>query len=281
MDFIKGIDVSQHNGIIDWQAVRRSGTGFAMLRAGYGRHTDEQFKRNAAECNRTGLPCGVYWFSYALNAEQAAEEASACLEAIRPYEIQYPVGFDLEYDSVQYARRQGVRIGMKQASEMARTFLRAIQNAGYHAMNYANPDFLRRYFDKRVQTEFPVWLAQWPSGVPKLEQPPRRCTIWQYSERGRVAGITGPVDLDVSYGDYEKEKETDEMTGEQIYNALNAYLDTVQTPEWAKEELDRAIERGITDGKHPNRLIPRYQAAIMALRAGERSEPEDGKITLQ
>lgn len=266
--FVEGIDVSEDNGIIDWEQVKAAGTGFAMIRAGYGKSVDQYFKRNVSECGRVGLPCGVYWFSYALSAAEAAGEAAACLDAVRPYLITYPVGFDLEYDSVLYAQRHGVYIGRELASDMARSFCRTIQAAGYPAVNYANPDFLSRYYDERVKREFLLWLARWTDGKPYLGKPPRTCELWQYSDKGSVPGIEGPVDLDVCYGDYHK-KEMDDMTGEQIFNALNAYLDTLPVPEWAGKELAEAQEAGITDGRQPTRLVPRYQAAIMALRAGK------------
>ncbi len=197
--YTKGIDVSEHNGVIDWEKVKASGVGFAMIRAGHGRTVEKQFKRNISECNRIGLPCGVYWFSYALNAVGAANEAKACLEAIAPYKVDLPVAFDLEYDSVNYAKKQGVMIGTQLASDMARAFCQAVRAAGYDAINYANPDYLNRYFDKAVQEEFPIWLAQWPGGTPSLDKPPRACDIWQYSDKGSVPGIGGTVDLDVCY----------------------------------------------------------------------------------
>ncbi len=282
--FRKGIDVSEYNGVVDWEKVKASGAGFAMIRAGFGRTLDRYFQRNVEQCNRVGLPCGVYWFSYALDTAGAAREAAACLDAIRPYAIGLPVGFDLEYDSVKYAQRHGVYIGKALASDMVRAYCRAIRSAGYPAMNYANPDFLNRYFDEGVKQEFLIWLAQWPGGTPQLETPPRTCEFWQYSAKGSVPGITGPVDLDVCYGDYPKEEETDDMTGEQIFNALNTYLDTLPVPEWAVEELAGAKAAGITDGKKPMRLIPRYQAAIMALRAetgGAPAQQDGGAITEQ
>ncbi len=197
--YTKGIDVSEHNGVIDWEKVKASGVGFAMIRAGYGRTVEKQFKRNISECNRIGLPCGVYWFSYALNAVGAANEAKACLEAIAPYKVDLPVAFDLEYDSVKYAKKKGVMIGTQLASDMARAFCRAVRAAGYDAINYANPDYLNRYFDMAVQEEFPLWLAQWPDGAPSLDKSPRTCDIWQYSDKGSVPGIGGNVDLDVCY----------------------------------------------------------------------------------
>lgn len=264
----KGIDVSEHNGIIDWGQVKASGMEFAMIRAGYGQRLDRQFRRNIEECIRTGLPCGVYWFSYAQDAAGAAREAAACLNAIAPCPVTLPVAYDLEYDTIRYAQTQGVTIGMETASDMARSFCRAIRETGHPVINYANPDYLSRYFDEQIQTEFPLWLAQWPNGTPDLSQPPRACEMWQYSAKGRVPGITGPVDLDVCYVAYPKNgKENPTMTGEQIYHTLNAYLNTLPIPEWAEKEYAEARALGITDGKNPLQLIPRYQAAIMAKRA--------------
>ncbi len=202
--YTKGIDVSEHNGVIDWEKVKASGVEFAMIRAGRGRMVEKQFKRNISECNRIGLPCGVYWFSYALDDEGSDREAKACLEAIAPYKITLPVAFDLEYDSVDYAKKKGTVIGMELASDMARAFCRAIREAGYDAINYANPDYLNRYFDKAVQEEFPLWLAQWPGGTLDLDKPPRTCDIWQYSDKGCVPGVGGNVDLDVCYRDVVK-----------------------------------------------------------------------------
>ncbi len=282
--YIKGIDVSEHNGVIDWDKVKASGIGFAMIRAGYGQTLDKQFKRNASECNRLGIPCGVYWFSYALNAVGAIREAIRCLEAIQPYRIDYPIAFDLEYDSVNYAQKQGVFIGMELASGMARAFCQTLQDAGYIAMNYANPDYLNRYFDEQVKTEFPVWLAQWPNGMPNLAKPPRTCEIWQYSEKGTIPGINGPVDLDVCYGTYPKqEKELGEMTQEKFNKMFKEAMDVYRgelrdndNSEWSRAAREFAVENGIfagagtgPDGK-PNfmweDLMTREQAAQMLLR---------------
>lgn len=262
----KGVDVSEDNGSIDWEQVRTAGIEFAMLRAGYGRTADQMFARNAAMCNRLGIPCGVYWFSYAMTPEQAAQEAQICLNTILPYRIGYPVAFDYEYDSVAYAEKNGVSITMSLASNLAREFLRTVQAAGYIAVNYSNPDFLSRYFNQAVQDEFPLWLAQWRT-APNLDSPPQSCDIWQYSSTGRIPGIAGNVDLDVCYADYLKNGEDDMMTGEQIYNALNEYLESKGVPLWAEKELAEAVELGITDGISPTQLAPRYQTAMMAVRA--------------
>ena len=101
---IKGIDISAWQGKPDFEKVKASGVEFVIIRAGYGANNiDKQFVRNISECNRLGIPCGVYWFSYALTAEQAAQEARYCLAAVKPYRLEYPIFFDLEYDTITYA----------------------------------------------------------------------------------------------------------------------------------------------------------------------------------
>ena len=119
----RGIDISVWQGAPDFEKVKESGVEFVIARAGYGKNNiDKQFYRTAAECNRLGIPLGVYWFSYALSTEEAAREARYCLEAIRPYQLEYPVFFDLEYDSVQYAAKHGVTINKFTATAMANAF---------------------------------------------------------------------------------------------------------------------------------------------------------------
>ncbi|MEG0778411.1 MAG: glycoside hydrolase family 25 protein [Oscillospiraceae bacterium] len=200
---LKGIDVSEHQGIIDWGAAKQD-ISFAMLRAGYGRNNiDKQFVRNISECNRLGIPCGVYWFSYALTAEDAAREGQYCLAAIEPYRVEYPLAFDLEYDTVERAKRNGVAITKELASAMVNAFCSTVEAAQYYAMNYANPDFLSRYFDTAVAARFDLWLASWPANVSNLDTPPRKCGVWQYGGRP-IKGMTGNIDANVSYKDYAK-----------------------------------------------------------------------------
>lgn len=260
----RGVDVSEHNGAIDWEKVKRAGVGFAMIRAGYGLTADKRFSGNADACSRLGIPFGVYWFSYAMTPERAVQEAAKCLELIAPYSLDCPVAFDYEYASVNYASGKGLTVTKALASDIARAFCRAVRAAGRPVLNYANPDFLNRYFDEGLKSEFPLWLAQWPSGAPSLDKPPRPCEIWQFSEKGSVPGISGPVDLDVRYT-----TEVKTMTGEQIYNALIEYLNAQKLPEWAEAEFAEAVEMGITDGKNPTHLATRYEAAILAKRALE------------
>lgn len=199
---MKYLDVSTWQGAIDWEKVKASGVDGVIIRAGFGSNTlDNKFIRNISECNRLGIPCGVYWFSYALNEAMAKQEAQNCLKVISPYRVELPVCFDLEYDTIRYAKKQGVTIDKKLATAMVHAFCSTIENAGYYAMNYSNPDYLKNYFDEST-LKYDLWLAYYPAN-PNLEEKPREdCGIWQYSSGGKVDGISGNVDMNVAYKDF-------------------------------------------------------------------------------
>lgn len=194
----KGIDISAWQGAPDFAKVKADGVQFVIARAGYGSNNiDKQFKRNAAECNRVGIPFGVYWFSYALTAAQAAQEAHYCLEAVKPYRLEYPVFFDLEYDTVRYAKDNGVTITKALATQMATAFCAEIEKAGYYAANYANNDYLSHMLDQGVLSRFDLWYAWYNSTCNRSD-----AGVWQYGSTGKVNGISGNVDVDYSMKDY-------------------------------------------------------------------------------
>lgn len=203
---MKGIDVSTHQKKIDWEKVKADGIEFAMLRAGYGNNNiDAYFVRNVKECNRLNIPVGVYWFSYAYTVDMARREARQCIEAIKPYKIDFPVVFDFEYGSVEYAEKKGVKITKQMATEFVIAFCDEVEKAGYHPMNYTNQDYMKRYFDMS-KLKYDLWLALWPkSGKPDKDRS-GECQIWQYTEKGRVNGIAGNVDMNIAYKHYGKEE---------------------------------------------------------------------------
>ena len=208
MNEMNYIDVSAWQGVIDWEAAKGRIDG-AILRAGYGKgKADKFFARNAAECNRLGIPCGAYWFSYAKSEDEARAEAECLLKAVAPYRMELPLCFDFEYDSVTNAASQGVTVTKALASAMVRAFCSRIEEGGYWALNYANPDFLGRLYEPDIPQRWGLWLAQWtgkePAAPADLPTPPRKCAIWQYSSRGAVPGIEGNVDLDLGYTDFAK-----------------------------------------------------------------------------
>lgn len=194
---IYGIDVSQFQGEVNWDAVKASGVQFAMLRAGYGAgNMDEQFQRNAGECNRVGIPFGVYWFSYAYTEEGAAREAEYCIEALDDYTVQYPVAYDYEYASVNYGVSQGAAVTRELATALVNAFCRRVEELGYFAMYYSNLDFLNRYFDDSLRSKYALWYARYQSeaGLSGL-------AMWQYRSNARINGIQGNVDMDIAFYD--------------------------------------------------------------------------------
>ena len=132
---IKGLDVSEFQGEVDWERVKAAGFRFAMLRAGYGSNTiDKQFRRNAAECNRIGLPIGAYWFCYAFSVEKARKEADGCINTISEYRLDYPVCYDIEQASADYIEKQGVSFTPALARNVVTSFCSHVEKKGYFAM---------------------------------------------------------------------------------------------------------------------------------------------------
>lgn len=192
---IKGIDISKHNGTIDFHKVKNAGIDFAMIRAGFGNCTvDTYFHRNIKNAQAQGIKCGVYWFSYAYTPQMAKEEAIKCIDTIKAYNLEYPVAFDFEYASVTYAKEKGVKITKALASQIADTFLSAMRNAGYNVLLYTNIDYYNNFFNDTVKKKYDIWLAAYRDNEPSLNQ-----KIWQYSEKGTVDGIKGRVDMNISH----------------------------------------------------------------------------------
>lgn len=228
-----GIDVSHHQGEINWHEVYGH-IDFAMLRAGYGQNAiDNYFHKNARECTELGIPFGAYWFSYAYTVDMAKREAQYAIEACKKYNIQYPLAFDFEYDSYNYAFKKGVKVDADLMCAMAEAFLQEVEAAGYYAINYTNPDFLNRGFE-RLTGRYDTWLAHW--GV---KSPSVICGIWQHSSYGSIPGIKGYVDEDIAYKDYpaiinsmapvDSETETpfDATKTEKIHTTFNKVYDKI------------------------------------------------------
>ena len=175
----KVIDVSYHNGVIDWEKVKASGVDGAILRLRYGMdredQDDEQYRRNADECTRIGLPFGIYLYSYADNEQKARSEAQHAIRLAKGYRLSYPVYYDLE--------QAGTEDG---AAERARIFCEAIEAAGYWAGIYANKNWWERYLE--ALTGYSRWVARYHSTLDMED-----VDIWQYTSDGTVDGIAGRV----------------------------------------------------------------------------------------
>ena len=188
-----GIDVSEHNGKLDWAAIKKAGISFAIIRSGYGTsHTDNYFKANMEGAIAQGLHIGIYHFSYALNATGAANEAEFVKKLIAPYKehIDMPVFYDFEYDTVDYAKRQGVTLGKTAFNDHSVAFLEAIKKAGYNPGIYYNLDYLRRYVDTSKVGKYVTWYAQYASKASITDY-----ALWQYSSSYTIAGCSGRFDV--------------------------------------------------------------------------------------
>lgn len=195
---IKGLDVSEFQGEVDWEQVKAAGYQFAMLRAGYGYNTvDKQFRRNASECNRVGLPIGAYWFCYAFSPEKAVQEADGCISTVSDYRLDYPVCYDIEQASADYIEKQGTSFTPALARNVVTGFCNRVEKEGYFAMFYTNRYFLDTYLGTELTKRYAFWYARYSSQFDGTD-----CGIWQYTSTGSVPGVSGNVDLDIGYVDY-------------------------------------------------------------------------------
>lgn len=197
----KGIDVSRHQGIIDWDKfLEDEHSDFAIIRAGFGKNNiDAQAVRNVAECERLGIPYGLYWFSYALTPEMARREAEYLSDFVGSHKPSYPLVYDFEYDSVTHAVKNGVKISRDFVLNCTEQFCHRLEELGFYAMFYCNNDYYQRYYQaSKVAEKYDMWYARYATS------PGRPVTLWQTSESGRVKGIQGKVDLDQTERDYPK-----------------------------------------------------------------------------
>lgn len=197
----KGVDVSRHQGIIDWDKfLEDEHSDFAIIRAGFGKNNiDAQAVRNVAECERLGIPYGLYWFSYALTPKMARREAEYLSDFVGKHKPSYPLVYDFEYDTVTHAVKNGVKISRDFVLNCTEQFCHRLEELGFYAMFYCNNDYYQRYYQaSKVAEKYDMWYARYATS------PGRPVTLWQTSESGRVKGIQGKVDLDQTERDYPK-----------------------------------------------------------------------------
>lgn len=191
---MKGIDVSKHNGNVNWSHVKADGVKFAIIRAGYGKEIsqkDPQFENNYSGCKSNGVPVGAYWYSYAMSEAEARQEAAVCLQVLKGKTFEFPIYYDIE-EKRQFA------LGKAKCSAIAKAFLETLEKAGYWVGIYSSKSFLSTYFTDEIRTNYAVWVAQYDT----------RCTycgqygIWQKSSKGKVYGVSGNVDINECFIDY-------------------------------------------------------------------------------
>lgn len=252
----KLIDVSEHQGKIDWEKVKPQIDG-AILRCGYGmdieRQDDTYFRRNADECTRLGIPFGVYLYSYADSVEKARSEAAHVLRLIEGYKLSYPVYLDLEENGTQ-----------ADAIKRATIFGDVVENAGYWCGVYANLNWWDHYLTGLER--FTKWVAQYNE---TCDYQGDHLDIWQYSSKGKIEGIDGNVDMNACYRDFPSEigspvQEKDGYTLEQFVREIQAVtgsaVDGVAGPETIGNTV--TVSRHI-NSRHP--VVLSVQKRLIAL----------------
>lgn len=195
---LNGIDVSSHQGSIDWEQVADAGIQFAMIRVGYrgysegDLHEDTNARENYRNAGEVGLQRGVYLYSQAISPEEAREEAEFVLDFLEDQVPELPVVFDWEYVS------RDARTGAVSGSTMtdcALAFCQVIRDAGLEPMIYFNQDLVSTRLDLTAVQDYGFWLAQYRSQLTF----PVEVAMWQYTDSGTLPGIEGKVDMDLLF----------------------------------------------------------------------------------
>lgn len=249
----RGIDVSKWQGAIDWKSVRASGVDFAIIRIGFRGENGAIYKDAAADYNlqqaeKAGILTGVYFFSTAVNAVEALEEAKWVLEAVKGYAISYPIVYDCEGFNSQSSRMFGIDAAARTGNALA--FLKQITSSGYEAMLYASKNDLENsscWETERIENSYKIMLARYTSpAYPQVTDPgyTGQYAMWQYTNRGIVSGISGNTDLIVSYFVCERAEPKDKAqrpdTAQRPQGSTAAYQE-------AADEVTAKLETNLRD----------------------------------
>lgn len=226
---IIGIDVSKHNGIINWKTVKNSSMDidFAIIRAGYGsspKQKDEKFETNYLGAKQNGIPCGAYWYCYAKNAAEALNEAKAFIEVAKGKQFDLPVFYDIEEKE-----------SFPKAAEIAEAFCSYLESKGYYVGVYCSSSHVKTHMPG-ITARYAGWIADWtkkPGNIPWI--------VWQYSSKGRVEGISGNVDLDA----FVSEDEFHNVQTTIYQNGMNGYPKQYTTTVTVDPSKDTNIEKAI------------------------------------
>lgn len=216
-ELVYGMDVSQHNGKINFKKAKRDGIEFVFIRVGYTGYTkssfslnlDKKYKTYIKDATKAGLKVGVYWYSQSTKVSEAKKEAKALLKAIKGYSITMPVVFDYEFADTKKGRLDSAKLSKTNMTANALAFLNTVSNAGYDACIYASENFLGEHlYANQISSSFKVWLANYSSKTNYKGD----YEFWQHTAKGRVSGLRGNVDINFWY-----KGENSTYLGTQVY----------------------------------------------------------------
>lgn len=216
-ELVYGMDVSQHNGKINFKKAKRDGIEFVFIRVGYTGYTkssfslnlDKKYKTYIKDATKAGLKVGVYWYSQSTKVSEAKKEAKALLRAIKGYSITMPVVFDYEFADTKKGRLDSAKLSKTNMTANALAFLNTVSNAGYDACIYASENFLGEHlYANQISSSFKVWIANYSSKTNYKGD----YEFWQHTAKGRVSGMRGNVDINFWY-----KGENSTYLGTQVY----------------------------------------------------------------
>lgn len=199
---LTGIDVSEFQDDIDWKKVKEDGVDFAFLRIGRRGATtgliypDSKFEDNYKGTVENDIPVGVYFFSQAISDKEIKEEVDFVIDTLKNKTINLPIVYDLEEVYIEDETPRANDMSKEEKTARALLFCKLIEEKGYKAMIYTGLYWARDSYDMEVLKDYPIWFAQYGADYPGLEYP---FEIWQYTDSGRVKGISEPVDLNIMF----------------------------------------------------------------------------------
>lgn len=192
-----GIDVSNHQGKIDFNKVKEDGIEFVYIRLGYRGYQsgqlnlDDMFETYYEQAKNAGLQVGVYYFSSAINIQEAMDEAYFVLDHIKDKQLDLPIAYD--YEDIDYDTSRIESVSNKTRTDNALAFCQIIQEGNYTPIIYASSYWLNDIYDLSKIYNYDVWLAQYNDTL----NYPYEFKIWQYTQNGTVDGIEKPVDINI------------------------------------------------------------------------------------
>lgn len=257
-----GIDVSHHNGKIDWAAVRDAGVDFAIIRVGFRGYGDEgalkldsRFSENVEGALNNGIQVGVYFYSQAITVYEAVEEASVAVNYSRKYHITFPIYFDTEFSNSEHSGRAD-SLTASQRTNIAVAFCEAVKSAGYKPGVYASKTFFTDELNFSRLSNYEIWVAHYTSETTDFKYDYK---VWQYTPKGRVNGIPNDTDINIALFDYGNNDDMSERGGDVaffdsdagIQSALNAEIGIKKYQMFRTQSLYNAAQADIDGVNEP------------------------------
>lgn len=232
---IKGIDISYHNGNIDFDMLKENGIEFVCIRSSYRNTTDPKFFEYVKKAKAAGIKIlAIYHFSYALNESESVEEARYCVNNLKAAELDTDVlvFYDFECDTVKKAAAKGVVLTAKECNTHTIAFCEEVKRLGFIPGVYTNIDYYKNWYTKNVLDKYKIWLADYKGG------PDFDCLIQQYSSTGKVPGIKGNVDLDYYYGEKFKMNDKIKKSRFEVVKVAASWIGKKESDGTYKEIID-------------------------------------------